>query len=136
MELMVGVAIMAILSAIAYPLYESQSRKGKRPDGMVLLEQVAQGEQRHFSHMGTFTSTVTDLTGIKSATSPGGHYLITVESGATGSIASSFVVKATPLGAQLKDVCETFTLSDLGIRGATATGVSDSNAARIMCWGK
>ena len=29
-ELMVAVAIMAILSAIAYPLYESQSRKGTR----------------------------------------------------------------------------------------------------------
>jgi len=136
-ELMVTVAIMAILSAIAYPLYESQSRKGKRADGMVLLEQVAQVEQQYFSHMNTFTTTVTDLPGIKSTTSAGGYYSITVAPGATGSITSSFVVAATPFTeGQKKDTCESFTLSNLGVRGATATGVSDATAARIMCWGK
>ena len=41
-EVMVTVAILAILSAIAYPLYESQSRKGKRATAMALMEEVAQ----------------------------------------------------------------------------------------------
>lgn len=140
-ELMVAVAILAILSAIAYPLYESQSRKGKRPDGIVLLEKVAQAEQPYFSHMNTFTATVTDLPGIKSATSPGGYYSITVAPGATGSIASSFVVTATPLtDGQKKDGCRSFTLSNLGVRGGTAVDskgnpVSEADA-RSICWGK
>lgn len=136
-EVMIAVAVLAIISAIAYPAYESQSRKGKRADGIAMLEQVAQAEQRYFSHMSTFTATVTDLSEIKSATSAGGYYSISVAPGATGSIASSFVVTASPLtDGQKKDVCETFTLSNLGIRGATATGVSDAVAARVMCWGK
>ncbi len=140
-EVMVTVAILAILSAIAYPLYESQSRKGKRPAAMALMEEVAQAEQRYFSHMNTFTTTVTDLPGIKSATSAGGYYSITVAPAAAGSIASSFVVTADPLTAdQKKDSCQKLTLSDRGVRGgsgvdSTGKPVSDSEA-RVICWGK
>jgi type IV pilus assembly protein PilE len=140
-ELMVAVAILAVISAIAVPLYDAQSRKGKRPDGMALLEEVAQVEQRYFSDYGTFTTTITALPGIKSATSPGGYYNISVAPGETGNIASSFVATATPLtAAQKNDACEFFTISNLGVRGASAkdaNGVSISDAAtRVMCWGK
>ena len=135
-ELMVAVAVMAILSAIAYPLYESQSRKGKRPDGIALLEKVAQMEQQYFSHMGTFTPTVTELTGIKSETSPGGYYKVTVVVDA-----NSFIATAEPITTgQKKDKCE-FTLSNLGVRGVTVkdaggTSVPADDATRIRCTGK
>lgn len=140
-EVMVTVAVLAILSAIAYPLYESQSRKGKRPAAMALMEEVAQAEQRYFSHMNTFTITVTDLPGIKSATSAGGYYSITVAPAAAGSIANSFVVTAEPLTAdQKKDSCQKLTLTDREVRGgsridSTGKSVSDSEA-RVICWGK
>lgn len=135
-ELMVAVAVMAILSAIAYPLYEAQSRKGKRADGIALLEKVAQMEQQYFSHMGSFTSSVTDLTGIKSEISPGGHYKVTVVVNA-----NSFIATAEPISAgQKKDLCE-FTLSNLGVRGVTVkdaggTSVPADDATRIRCLGK
>ncbi|MBI3774563.1 MAG: prepilin-type N-terminal cleavage/methylation domain-containing protein [Gammaproteobacteria bacterium] len=140
-EVMVAVTVMAILSAIAYPIYESQSRKGKRGDGIASLEKVALAEQPYFSHMNTFTETVTNLNGIESATSPGGYYTITVAPGATGSIASSFVVTAQPLtDGQKKDTCQSFTLSNLGVRGATAVDSSGKAMtdvdARLACWGK
>lgn len=134
-ELMVTVAIMAILSSIAYPLYESQSRKGKRADGIVLLEKVAQLEQQYFSHMGTFTSTVKDLPGI-SETSPGGYYKVSVVVDA-----NSFVATAEPITTeQKKDLCE-FTLSNLGVRGVTVKdaggkSVPADDAMRIRCLGK
>lgn len=139
-EVMIAVAIIAIISAIAYPAYESQSRKGKRADGMVMLEQVAQAEQRYFSHMGTFTAIVTNLSEIKSATSAGGYYSISIAPGTTNNIASSFIATATPLGPQDKDVCQSFTLSNLGIREASIKGedgspISDTTT-RKMCWGK
>lgn len=140
-EVMVTVAILAILSAIAYPLYESQSRKGKRATAMALMEEVAQEEQRYFSHMNTFTITVKDLPGIKSATSAGGYYSITVAPAAAGSIANSFVVTAEPLTAdQKKDSCQKLTLTDREVRGgsgvdSTGKSVSDSEA-RVICWGK
>lgn len=140
-EIMVAMTVMAILSAIAYPIYETQSRKGKRADGMALLEEVALAEQPYFSHMNTYTETVTDLNGIKSATSPVGYYTITVAPGATGSITSSFVVTAQPLtDGQKKDTCQSLTLSNLGIRGASALDSSGKPMtavdARIACWGK
>lgn len=138
-ELMVAVAILAILSGIAYPLYDSQSRKGKRPDGITALEKIAQAEQRYFSDNGTFTITVTTLPGITSATSPGGYYTLSVAAGA-GGIGSSFVVTATPVGNQLQDTCRSFTLSNTGARGVTAV-YSNGDAvsatdARAICWGK
>ena len=126
-ELMVTVAILAILSAIAYPLYDSQSRKGKRPDGITALEKVAQAEQRYFSDNSTFTTTVTALPGITSATSPGGYYTITV-AGDTAGIASSFIITATPLGGQASDSCTAFTLY--------STGKRDGTPSRAACWGK
>lgn len=146
-EVMVAVAILAIIGAIAVPLYESQSRKGKRADAMTSLERVAQAEQRYSSDVipSQFLESLLDGSmpselaryGVTSATSPGGYYNISVAPGATGSIASSFVATAVPLtDGQKKDVCQSFTLSNLGIRGATATGVSDAAAARLMCWGK
>lgn len=126
-ELMVTIAILAILSGIAYPLYESQSRKGKRPDGITALEKVAQAQQRYFADNNTYTTTVTDLPGITSATSPGGYYTITVAGGA-GGIANSFVITATPLSGQASDSCTSFILH--------STGRRDGTPNRAACWGK
>lgn len=126
-ELMVTVAILAILSGIAYPLYDTQSRKGKRPDGITALEKIAQAEQRYFSDHNTFTTTVTSLPGITSATSPGGYYTITVVGDAAG-IASSFIVSATPIGQQASDSCKEFKLY--------STGKRDGLPDRQSCWGK
>ena len=138
-ELMVTVAILAILSGIAYPLYDSQSRKGKRPDGITALEKIAQAEQRYFSDNNTFTTTVTALPGITSATSPGSYYTLTVVAGGSG-IGSSFVVTATPVAGQANDTCRSFSLSNANARSGTAV---DSNGnpvsaadARAICWGK
>lgn len=126
-ELMVAVAILAILSGIAYPLYDSQSRKGKRPDGITALEKVAQAELRYFADNNTYTTTVANLPGITSATSPGGYYTITV-AGDTAGIATSFVVTATPLGGQASDSCTAFKLH--------STGKRDGAPSREACWGK
>ncbi len=126
-ELMVTVAILAILSGIAYPLYESQSRKGKRPDGVTMLEKVAQAEQRFFADNNTFTTTVTALPGITSATSPGGYYDITV-AGDTSGIASSFVITAKAISGQADDACKKFILH--------STGHRDGDPDRQTCWGK
>ena len=126
-ELMVTVAILAILSGIAYPIYDTQSRKGKRPDGITALEKIAQAEQRYFFDHNTFTTTVTSLPGISSATSPGGYYTITVAADTPG-IASSFIVTATPLGGQASDACKAFMLY--------STGKRDGTPDRQTCWGK
>lgn len=126
-ELMVTVAILAILSAIAYPLYDSQSRKGKRPDGITALEKIAQAERRYLADHDTFTTTITNLPGITSATSAGGYYALTV-AGDTEGIATSFVITATPLGSQAGDSCTELKLFSSGKR--------DGTPDRQTCWGR
>lgn len=46
-ELMVAVAIVAILTAIAYPAYTSQMKKGRRSAAESLLMDIAQREQQY-----------------------------------------------------------------------------------------
>ncbi len=49
MELMVVVAIVGILSAIAYPNYSAYVMKGKRLGAKVAIMEVAQAQERYFS---------------------------------------------------------------------------------------
>ncbi len=136
-EVMTAVAIMAIITAIAFPIYQSQSRKGKRPDGIALVEMVAQAEQHFFTALidrqlpGTFTTAIAvDLLpyGITAAVSHGGYYNIAVAPGDTGVITSSFVVTATAVGNQANDDCKVFMYYSSGRRD----GLPD----RQTCWGK
>lgn len=131
------VAIIAILSAIAFPLYDAQSRKAKRPDGIAALEMVAQAEQHFFSDRldrqlaGSYTtSIVSNLTryGITSTASHGGYYDISVTAGDTGDIATSFMVTATAIGGQANDDCKAFKLFSSGKR--------DGTPDRQTCWGR
>lgn len=128
LELMVAVAIMAIIGAVAYSMYETQSRKGKRPDAIVALERVAQSEQYFFNDNETFTTDVSKLRGIKSALTPGGYYTITVTAGDTGNLTSSFTATAAATGTQTKDGCTEFILH--------STGKRDGKPDRLTCWGK
>jgi type IV pilus assembly protein PilE len=127
-ELMTTLAIIAIIGSIAWPAYESQSRKGKRPDGIAALEQVVQAEQRYFTDNNTFTTTVTNLPGIASTKSKGGYYDVTVKAGDTGNIATSFIATATAIGGQADDSCEAFIVHSNGKR--------DGTPDKQTCWGK
>jgi type IV pilus assembly protein PilE len=60
-ELMVAVAVMAILSAIAYPLYTSQVQKVRRTDARVALATIASAQERFYSINGAYTANLADL---------------------------------------------------------------------------
>lgn len=49
-ELMAALAIIAILSAIAYPSYRESIRKGKRAEAQAALMQLMQQQERYYSH--------------------------------------------------------------------------------------
>lgn len=53
-ELMIVVAIIAILAAIAAPFYGEHVRKGKRADGMAALTNTAQRLERCFTQHNTY----------------------------------------------------------------------------------
>ncbi|MFO7901890.1 MAG: type IV pilin protein [Pirellulaceae bacterium] len=118
-ELMITIAILAILAGIAIPAYNNQVEKARRADAVTTLTSTAQGLERCFTRDNTYAGCVAD-----SFESQDGFYDITVNSDAT-----TYDLTATAKGAQSSDEdCKTFTLDRLGNKGATGD-------APDRCWG-
>ena len=120
-EVMIVVAIIGILSSIAYPSYTEYVRKGHRANAMAGLVKAAQWMERAATATGTYpTSLPGDLEKVE-----GDRYTIEAESdGAT------FNLTATPKGAQSGDKCGNFTLTNTGAKDVSVTG------KKAECWDK
>ena len=117
-EVMIVVAIIGILSSIAYPSYTEYVRKGHRANAMAGLLQAAQWMERAATATGTYPVTANFPANLK--TVEGDRYTIAAESdGAT------FTLTATPKGAQSDDKCGNFTLTNAGVKKVSASGKGD-----------
>jgi type IV pilus assembly protein PilE len=128
---MVTIAIVAILTAIAYPSYMSYVMRANRTDATTGLQEAAQGLQRCYSQSTTFSYVGCAVP----ASSPNGYYTIT-ETNVTApksTALSTFLLTATPAKApQTKDTqCGSFTLNNIGTQtAATSTGTVNTTT----CW--
>lgn len=114
-EVLVVVAIIGIISAIAYPSYVDSVRKSNRASAKALMLEVAQRLASHYSDKASYTTTLGDLgyAGTTLSSKSGGH-TITVEAGTPG-IASSYIIKAEPVRSDPS--CKPLTLDHLGVAG-------------------
>lgn len=116
-ELMVVVAILGILSAIAYPAYTNQVRKSNRSDAKAALSDIAQKLERCYTTFGAYNSASCGTVGLLAApgiTSPERYYTITV----SNHTATTYTLTAIPARApQTGDTaCPTLTLDQLNVR--------------------
>jgi type IV pilus assembly protein PilE len=130
-ELMVGVAIISLLSMIALPSFMDNIRKSKRTDAQTALTKTSTNLERYFSANSSYTTDVTQL-GLTVDDGDGysdeREYVITVVGGATG-IASSYTVTATAVAdtMQADDTgCTVLTVNSLGQR--------TPNPVDTKCW--
>lgn len=130
-EIMIVVAIIGILSAIAYPSYQQYVIRGNRTEGMALLNDAAARQERFYAQNNSYVTSQGDIaklvmpntsgTAVLSAT---GLYSLTV-SGTDG-----YTFTAAPQGRQAADTkCKNLTLNAAGAKGASASG-ADVN----QCW--
>lgn len=63
-ELMITVAIVAILAAIAYPAYQDSVIKGKRAEGRAALVDFMQQQERYMTQAGTYLAVTAGATGV------------------------------------------------------------------------
>jgi len=70
-ELMIVVAIVAILTSIAYPAYTSSILKGKRAEGRAALAELLQQQERYMTQNNCYMGFTTASTGVATAASPG-----------------------------------------------------------------
>ncbi len=128
-ELVVALAIAAIVAAIAYPSYTNSVYKSRRAEGRVLLESVAAAQERYYNNRNKYTSaTGSDGLATPVESEPGHFYtLAKIE---LGDNEQTFTLIAQPQGAQAGDPCASLTLESSGRRGirSAASDVPDN------CW--
>ncbi len=130
-ELMIVVAVVALLSAVAVPTYQTSVRKARRADARAALAVTAQMMERFATEQGANgyrTAMLSDVGGptvIAKASSDNGYYQLSF----TNLTATAYTMRAVPQGGQVADDCATFTLDERGVRGLVGSAKPVSE-----CW--
>lgn len=123
-ELVIALAIVAILTAIAVPSYFSYVRSTRRADGQTALMDLALRMDRYFTENNTYVGATLANVNMNAA-SPEGYYTLQI----SGTTATTYNIQAAPTGAQASDTdCGTLTYNQLGQKGITGTTSVDN------CW--
>lgn len=150
LELLVALAIGAILAVLATAGHEQTLLRSHRLDARAALLAVASAQERHYLERGRYASRFADAAAVAAAaerdpadapddpldgalplapTSPDGDYALEL---ATDPDALGYTATARPRGAQRRDSrCTRFTLDHTGRRTASDARGADTTAA---CW--
>lgn len=128
-ELVITVAIFAILVTIAYPSYTNYIVAARRADAHGSLLDLAARMEQFYAENNTYAGAtigvnpVTDV--LNSPVSPDGWYSLSVNS-----TASTYTITASPIGPQAEqdNKCTSLTINNLGIKSNTGSGTVDN------CW--
>lgn len=123
-ELMIVVAVVAILASIALPSYNDSVRKSRRAQAKADMVEYAQLAERHFTSNGTYAGFNTSLP-TQSPREAGSTARYRLGYTATG---SAFTITATPESSQSADRCGTLTINQTGQK--TKSG----SAPLSECW--
>lgn len=136
-ELMIALAIMAIVAALAWPALQEAVQKSRRADAMSALATIMQAQERWRANRPLYQATLADLAGATHAQSPDGHYDLSLVEGSV--TATSYTAQATARSSspQTDDTkCRTL---QVVVAGGTITYRSLNsgagvNAAPDPCW--
>lgn len=116
-ELMIVVAVVAVLAAIAIPSYNDSVRKGRRGQAKTDLLESAQLMERYRTVNGTYAGATAATLGVATQSPRTGatfYYTINL----AGTTRTAFTLTATPTAAtrQNLDTCGTLTLNAAGVK--------------------
>lgn len=129
-ELMIVLAIIAILVSVAYPSYQEQVREARRADAKATLVELAQFMERNFTEANRYDQDAAGAaTTLPFTQAPKDGNTKYYDLALSNLSATGFTLTATPKGAQTSDTkCKTFSLTQTGAKAYTGSGtVAD-------CW--
>jgi type IV pilus assembly protein PilE len=128
-ELMVVVAVAAIIAAIAIPSYQSAVQRSRRADAMAALGEIAQAQERWRANNARYQATLANLPGARTV-SHDGHYSLEIV--ADSATASSYTARATVVNTSPQAADTACSTMDLAMVGNGGMGnIAYSPAA---CW--
>jgi type IV pilus assembly protein PilE len=124
-ELMIAVAVVAILAAVALPAYTEHIRKSRRADAQSFLAHVVARQQQFFLDQRAFAVNITNSPaagglGLSIPANVSAHYSISMA--AVNTPPPTFTLTATPTGAQAAEPCGVLTITHTGAKTAAGTG--------------
>ena len=119
-ELMITVAVVAILAAIAFPSYAAYVKKSRRGDTEATLMDIAQREQQYLLDTRTYAPDVATL-GASIPADVSAYYTIqicqtTAPCAAPGGAPPTFAIIATPIAGSPQAGDYTLTLDSTGVK--------------------
>ena len=124
-EVVIVMAVVAILTAIAIPNYFQFIARGHRSDARATLTTAAQWMERFRTERGTYDGAALPLTLQRSPATGTQMYAITV-----ATAGNTYTLTAARQGAMAGDPCGSFVLDNTGAR--THSGTESVN----ICWGR
>ena len=76
-EMVVVLAILAIIVSIALPNYQDYLKRSRRSDAMIALEQIANKQEQFYFDWSTYSNSFEDLN--VSSRSPDGYYKLSID---------------------------------------------------------
>lgn len=133
-ELMIVVAIVAVLAAVALPAYQDSVRKSRRADAITRIAELQQAQERWRANNATYGTLANTAV---AATVTGGFYTLSVNT----NTATAYNAVATATGSQLRDT------NCLFLRAAYSAGTitlgsgpnntfGNATAANNRCWNR
>jgi type IV pilus assembly protein PilE len=108
-ELVIALAVMALLAALALPAWQNQATQGRRADATGALQRLQMAQERHRAAHGLYAGELQALGAAGAATSAAGLYRIELQP--AGADAYMAVARARGDGPQaLDNLCAEITL--------------------------
>ncbi len=134
-ELMITLAILAIIASVGYPMYTAQVLKARRADARAGVMELAMAQEREFAAWGGYSesASITGVTFTDGAPAPdansnfdddvariageyGQFYTFTITADN-----STYTISAAPTGGQASDTsCAAFSVNQAGVKSATS----------------
>lgn len=135
-ELMIVVAIVGIVAAFAYPSYMQNVRDTKRAECAGALAGAANAMERFYSVNGNYLGAAagganTGSPAVYNTSCPADGSAATYNITIAAATASTYSLRATPIGPQADDACGSLTLSNTGVKGVAD---AETGVTWQQCW--
>jgi type IV pilus assembly protein PilE len=130
-EVLITVAIAAILASIAFPSFMGSIRKSRRAEAFEFITRIQQAQERWRANHSSYTTDLTSTGLDVPTTTPNGYYTLGVTVPIGADSGSQYTITATAAGSQVADTqCAVISL------GMTGGNPQYDSTSGQTCWSK